>query len=262
MESIEHIIQKPVKRTHKTPVFFQHGAWHGAWCWQLWMDYFSSLGYEVHAISLPGHGQSSLSRRHINFYSDRDYVDTLAGQLETIHPAPVVVGHSLGGAILQKYLESHQLPGAVLLATLPSIGMFPMFFRMLRRHPLPTIRMVLTMNFYEWVRTPELAQDLFLNPRTEIDVKAFQKQLVRETVNALPLLFPFARVNPDKSPLLVISAENDIIFTVDEGNATAARYGAKNMVIHGQAHNLMMESGWKQTADVIDDWITHELELP
>ena len=79
MEMIEHIVQQPEKRTHKTPLLFQHGAWHGAWCWELWMDYFASLGYEVHAISLPGHGKSS-QNKHINFYTLKDYVDTLAGE--------------------------------------------------------------------------------------------------------------------------------------------------------------------------------------
>ena len=53
METIEHIIQRPEKQSHETPLFLQHGAWHGAWCWNQFLDYFASLGYEVHAISLP-----------------------------------------------------------------------------------------------------------------------------------------------------------------------------------------------------------------
>lgn len=262
METIEHIIQQPVKRTHKTPLLFQHGAWHGAWCWQRWVDYFSSLGYEVHAISLPAHGKSSFSKKHINLYTFKDYVDTLAYQVETISPKPVVIGHSLGGAILQKYLENHQLFGAVLLASVPSIGALPMTLRLLRRHPISTLAGLLKLNLYEWVKTPELAQDMFLNSSTEIDIVAFHEQLVREMANPFPIFFPFAKVNTNKSPVLVISGEKDTIFTVDEENITAEKYGAKNIVIKEQAHNLMMESGWKQVADVIDNWITNELELP
>lgn len=261
MENIEHNIQQPRLRTHKTPLLFQHGAWHGAWCWQQWMDHFVSLGYEVHAISLPAHGKSSANKSHLNFYTPRDYVNILASQVEAISPTPVVIGHSLGGGILQKYLESHQLPGAVLLASLPSMGIFPMALRLLRRHPVPTLRVLLKLNAYEWVRTPELAQDMFLNPKTEIDTAAFHKQLVRETLNVFYFMLPFARVNPMKSPVLVIAGENDVIFTVEEEKATADKYGAKNIVIAGQAHNLMMESAWRQVADVIDNWITCELEL-
>jgi alpha-beta hydrolase superfamily lysophospholipase len=262
METIEHIIQQPVRRTHKTPLLFQHGAWHGACCWQQWMDYFSSLGYEVHAISLPAHGKSSFNKKHINFYGFKDYVDTLASQVDTIIPKPVIIGHSLGGAILQKYLESRQLPGAVLLSSLPSIGMLPMIFRLLKRHPMSTLAGLLKLNLYDWVKTPELAQGLFLNSKTEINTIEFQKKLVREMANPFPLIFPFAKVNSNKSPVLVISGEEDTIFTIDEENITAAKYGAKNIVIKEQAHNLMMESGWKQVADVIDNWIMNELELP
>jgi hypothetical protein len=52
------------------------------------------------------------------------------------------------------------------------------------------------------------------------------------------------------------------VFTINEENATAVKYDAKNIVINGQAHNLMMESAWQQVADVIDNWITDELKLP
>ena len=260
METIEHIIQQPTKRTHKTPLLFQHGAWHGAWCWQQWMVYFSSLGYEVHAISLPGHGRSSFNKRHINFYTLKDHVDILASQVETISPKPVVIGHSLGGAILQKYLENYQLPGAVLLASLPSIGMLPMTLRLFRRHPIPSLAGLLKLVLE--ISTPEIAQDLFLNPTTGIDVAAFQKQLVRESINQFSLMIPFAKINPNKSPVLVVAGEKDVLFTLDEEKVTAAKYGAKIIVIGGQAHNLMMESAREQVACVIYNWITHELALP
>jgi alpha-beta hydrolase superfamily lysophospholipase len=263
METIEHIIQQPAKRTHKTPLLFQHGAWHGAWCWQLWIDYFASLGYEVHAISLPGHGKSSFNKKHINLYTLKDYVETLASQAESISPKPVVIGHSLGGAIVQKYLQNHQLPGAILLSTLPSKGMLPMILRLIQRHPLPALSGLLTWNVYEWARTPELAQDLFLNSKTGIDAIEFQKKLVREaTLPGIEACFPFAKINPAKTPVLVVGAEKDNIFTVEEQESTAKKYNGKSVIIKNEAHNLMMESSWQQTANVIDNWIANELELP
>jgi pimeloyl-ACP methyl ester carboxylesterase len=262
METIEHIIQQPAKRTHKTPLLFQHGAWHGAWCWQYWMDYFGSLGYETHAISLPGHGKSPLRKKHINFYTFKDYVDVLAEQIETISPKPVVVGHSLGGAVLQKYLETRQLPGAVLLSTLPSRGILPMALRLMRRHPIHILSGLLTLDLYQWVKTPELAQALFLNKNTAVDVIAFQRQLVSESImNAIALLFPFAKVNPNRSPMLLLSAQNDAVFTRGEEDVTAKKYGVKNNIIQGQPHDLMLESAWQQVADFIDSWITKEIEV-
>jgi len=263
VETIEHVVRQPEKRVHKTPLLLQHGAWHGAWCWQSWMDYFASLGYEVHAISLPGHGNSSMHKKHINFYAFKDYVNTLSDQIETISPQPVVVAHSLGGAVLQKYLESHSLPGAVFLATLPSNGIFPMCLRLLQRHPIPILSGILKLNFYEWVKTPQLAQALFLNKDTQIDTVSFQKQLVGESAMvAVQLLFPFAKVNPNQSPTLFISADKDAVFTMQEEDRTAKRYNAKNLIIENQAHDLMLETAWKQVADGVNNWITQELALP
>lgn len=261
METVEHIIRHPKNRIHETPLLFQHGAWHSAWCWELWMDHFSSLGYETHAISLPGHGKSSLQKVNINAYSFADYVDVFASQVETISPTPVSIGHSLGGAIVQKYLENHQLPGAVLVATVPASGMLSMIARMFKRHPLITLSGMINFNLYNWVKTPALARENFLNEKTSIDTVAYQKQLVNESSKIAQLMLPFAKVSPDKSPMLVINGGNDALFTIDEGKATAGRYNAKYVVMEGQPHNLMMESGWEQTANVIDHWITHELEL-
>ena len=141
-------------------------------------------------------------------------------------------------------------------------SILPMTLRLLRKHPIPTLTGMLKLNIYDWKKTPKLAQDLLLNSKTEIDVATFQKQLVRETVNVFPFLFSFAKVNPIKSPVLVIAGEKDALFTVDEEKITAEKYGAKYIIIDGQAHNLMMESAWKQVADLIDNWITHELGLP
>ena len=263
MEIIEHVVRQPAKRLHQTPLLFQHGAWHGAWCWQSWMDYFASLGYETHAISLPGHGNSSMHKRHINFYAFKEYVNTLCDQIETISPKPIVIGHSLGGAVLQKYLENHSLPGAVLVSTLPSNGILPMCLRLLQRHPIPILSGLLKLNLYEWVKSPELAQALFLNKDTQIDIFWFQKQLVGESMMvAVRLLFSFAKVNPNRTPMLFISGDQDAIFTMEEDDRTAKRYGSKNFIIENQAHNLMIESAWKQVADVIDNWVTDELEVP
>ncbi len=263
MENIEHIIRRPASRIHKTPVLLQHGSWHGAWCWEQWLDYFSSLGYEVHAISLPGHGNSPLNKWHINLYTLGNYVDTLASETAKISPTPVVIGHSMGGAILQKYLENHQLPGAVLLASTPAKGILPMFLRLLQRHPIPTLKGLLTLNLFHWVATPELAQDLFLSPDTAVDVARLHEQLVNESLTAgIRTIIPFARLNKAKTPVLVIAGERDVFFSVAEERATAARYRAEFAVFDEQAHSLMAEPAWQQVADTIDDWITNKLGLP
>src|SRR5687767_5221602 len=55
-DGIEHITYTPDAPKYKTPIVFQHGAWHGAWCWQWWQELFAEWGWTSHAHSLPNHG--------------------------------------------------------------------------------------------------------------------------------------------------------------------------------------------------------------
>jgi pimeloyl-ACP methyl ester carboxylesterase len=65
---VELISHLPANRTMKTPLLLQHGAWHGAWCWENGLDHFAELGYEVHALRQPSHGRTPLAKEHINLY--------------------------------------------------------------------------------------------------------------------------------------------------------------------------------------------------
>jgi hypothetical protein len=63
---------------------------------------------------------------------------------------PAVIGHSLGGFVVQKYLESHAAPAAVLIASAPPQGAGAAMFRtaasLLRktaRHPWLTAKATL-----------------------------------------------------------------------------------------------------------------------
>ena len=179
-----------------------------------------------------------------------------AGEIEKISPKPVVIGHSMGGAIIQRYLETHQLPGAVLLATLPASGMFMMTARFMRRHPLSTAQGILTLNLS--FKTPELAQEAFLNTQTQIDVPAFHKQLTRESIGPLRLMYPLTKVNAEQTPVLVVGAERDNIFTVNEQRSTARKYNAQCVIIKNQAHNLMMEPDHREIARYIHDWLVSQ----
>jgi len=257
LEKIEHIIRRPERQSHKPPLFFQHGAWHGAWCWDWFLDYFSSKGYKVHAMSLPGHGASSMEKGHINRYSFNDYVGCLAGEIAKVSPAPILVGHSLGGALVQKVLETHHLPGAVLLASVPASGMARALLRWLRNWPGPMVKTTLRLDYYALVETPELARELFLSRDTSVDVEEFQKRLVRESFLAgLPLVLPTTlrseRVN---TPALVVAGEDDRLFSVEEERQTAEALRGEFRLFEGQAHNLMMDSAWQVVAEAIEDWI-------
>ena len=120
---IEVITHKPEGRARPTPLLFVHGMWHGAWCWENFLPYFACHGYESHALSLRGHGKSD-GRTGIRWYSGaKDYVADVAQVVQSLKMPPVLVGHSMGGYVIQKYLETHTAPAGILLASIPVSGL-------------------------------------------------------------------------------------------------------------------------------------------
>src|SRR3954470_10259297 len=92
---------------HPAPVLFVHGTWHAAWCWdEHFLDFFADKGYRAVALSLRGHGSSSLSKP-LKSCSIADYVDDVHAVVGKLGSPPVLIAHSVGGFIVQKYLESH-----------------------------------------------------------------------------------------------------------------------------------------------------------
>jgi alpha-beta hydrolase superfamily lysophospholipase len=63
-----------------------------------------------------------------------------------------------------------------------------------------------------------------------------------------------------KTPLLVLGAENDRVFTVAEQRKTARAYETEAIIYPDMAHDMMLEPGWGVVADQILSWFkSHNL---
>lgn len=106
----------------KPPLLFVHGSGHAAWCWaENFMPYYSERGFDTVAVSLRGRGKSgpppSGAKAGGNLDSHAEDVAAVAEMLvgEGQRP-PIVVGHSFGGMVAQKYA----LRGKEKVSSLPS----------------------------------------------------------------------------------------------------------------------------------------------
>ena len=256
---LEVITKRPEQITHSTPLLFIHGAWHGAWCWENFLSYFVEHGYEVHALSLRGHGQSE-GRNHIRWFSAaKDYVEDVTKVIDNLKQTPVLIGHSMGGYVTQKYLEKHNAPAGILLASIPISGIFGMTLRFMKRRPLATIKTLLLMNSWYLVNSPELVKEGFFSdhfPATEIArlFPLIQPESFRAAVETTILSLP--RPKKVKTPLLVLAAENDRVFSLAEEHATAKAYTTEAHIFPNMAHDMMLDQGWRKPADKIIAWLT------
>jgi pimeloyl-ACP methyl ester carboxylesterase len=255
------VIEKgPSRDSGKAPLLFVHGAWHGAWCWEEhFLDFFAAKGYRSLAVSLRGHGKSP-APKPMQFCSIADFVDDVASVASGLPDRPILVGHSLGGFVVQKYLESHDAPGAVLLASIPPSGTAGFFLRSFKRHPWYTTRAVATTKSLCCVGgTPELARETFFSELTPVaDIARYAEQLGEEYVGKIVLDTLWLNLPKPAlvaTPVLVLGAERDICFTQNEVHATADAYGTKAEIFAEMGHDMMLEPEWAAVAERIHAWL-------
>ena len=57
------------------------------------------------------------------------------------------------------------------------------------------------------------------------------------------------------APMLVLGAEQDAFFTVDEVRRTARAYRTEAEIFPGMGHDVMLDTDWRNVADRIDAWM-------
>ncbi len=244
--------------TRPAPVLFVHGAWHAAWCWENFLPYFSQHGYAAHAVSLRGHGASE-GREKFRWHSAvHGYVADVAQIVQSLTKSPILVGHSMGGYVIQKYLETQTAEAGVLLASIPVSGLFGFGCRISRRHPWAYLKAHILMSPWHIVSTPKLMHDAFFSPDvSEEDIVRHFERLQPESfrMELETLLFNLPQPEKVKTPMLVLAAAKDRVFSVKEQQATAKAYRTEAEIFPDMAHDMMLEPKWQNVADRILSWL-------
>lgn len=257
---LELISRLPKRPLSPTPLLFIHGAWHGAWCWnECFLSYFAEEGFAAHALSLRGHGQSG-SNKPLRQCRIRDYVQDVITIAQQFERPPVVIGHSMGGFIVQKYLETQYAPAGVLMAAVPPQGVLPTTLKIVANHPLRFLRTNLGRTLYPIIETPKLAQELFFaNGLPEPVMQRYFDRLQDESYAAFwdMLLFDLPRPHHNKTPLLVMGGTKDWLISPGMVEKTGAAYQTA-VSFFDMGHNMMVDAGWEAVADGIIQWLkTH-----
>ncbi len=257
---LEVIDKAPPGGSDGPPLLFVHGAWHGAWCWdEHFLDFFAARGYRSLALSLRGHANSR-APRSMRLCSMADLVDDVASVAASLPQKPVLIGHSMGGFVVQKYLEAHDAPAAVLLASVPPSGIALFLLRRLRRHPWLFGRELSKTRSLKGIGgTPDLCREAFFSVEAPAaDVARYTAYLSEEYVGKHVLdMLVLNRPRPHlvRSPVLVLGAERDTCFSVAEVRATAEAYETEAEIFPGMAHDMMLEPGWAAVAERIHAWL-------
>lgn len=243
----------------RAPLLFVHGAYVGAWCWaEHFLPWFAERGYEAHALSLRGHGKSGGHDR-LHGFGLGDYVDDLEVAVRALPRPPVVIGHSMGSLVVQKYLERGKatLPAVVHACPVPPYGLLPSTFQLAFFRP-GLFTEINALAGGHSVSRSALAQALFSGTVEAERIDRYYARMQGEsrralmdlTIWGLPQLWRMPRVES-----LVLGAEHDALISPSLAQSAASLLGAQYRLLEGMGHAVMLETEWQRAAGVILEWV-------
>ena len=258
---LEILTRTPPTPSKRPPLLFVHGAWTGAWMWgEHFLDYFAARGFDVYAPSLRAHGGSA-NGRPLRWIPLSDYVRDVERAAEAIGRTPVIVGHSMGGLIVQRYVETHEVLGTALLCSVPPRGIGRSSLRVARHHPAAMLRVNLTLSLMPLIEDVRVAHHLISSPSTPLEhFRRYHARLQDESFRAfVDMLATGLPGKPTtRAPVLVMGAGDDFLFDEHDVRATARAYGVEPEFVPGIGHSVQLEPEWERFAERLAAWLDRE----
>ena len=216
-------------------LYFIHGLNGSASDWAPFMDFFRDHGFSCHAVDL----KEGFNLRSVHVM---DYVKKVSSLVTN---EDVVIGHSMGGLIMQKVAEQNQLKAGVGICSAPpqNISMKRIsLYRQLRYIPNILFNIPFKPSF-------GLVQDVFLNDVDEQMQRNIyqnlQKQSVHVTVEVMKqkIVVDEERIS---CPVHFIGRKLDVTIPIDVVKRIADKYGSSFEVVAGN-HYIFV--GWKDVAE-------------
>ena len=183
---------------------------------------------------------------------------TFSSVAERLPSPPVIIGHSMGGLIVQKYLERARRAGRGFDDVHSAAGKPRKRAALDQATPIDFAKMTITGKALPYINPPQLARERFFSSHTpEADVRKYAARLQEDSsrIGIDCLLLRLPRPKRVTAPLLVLGAEEDAAHTRKEILATARAYGTQAEFFPDMGHNMMLEPGWAAVAERIDTWL-------
>lgn len=262
MMQVEIFERKPDEQSKLPPLLFVHGACLGAWCWtDGFLEFFATAGFHAIALNLRGHGGSQTDKPLSKLGID-DYVADVASVAEQVAEPPVIIGHSMGGLIVQRFAAKFPTAGVILMGTSPFAGMYSQAWRLFRMHPWPFFTASLTRDIFRIYPDDASVRKIMFSPHTPAEiVHNCRMRMQKESWRACDEMNPALKEPyPIQSPILVLGGELDQTVLAEAIRETAVAYDAPYHIFSGMGHNLMLEPAWQDVAQFMVKWLRQTVE--
>lgn len=250
-------------------ILFVHGMFMTGLSWTPWVERFTARGYRCLAPSWPAHeGDVETLRKSPHAGLSRltltDVVDAMAKVASALEDPPIVVGHSMGGLVVQQLVQRSLVRRAVTIASAPPKGIRSFAWSHLKSNSA-----VLWPSSAPIVPTESWFRYAFANVQPQEEARMlFERHCVCESrlVGRGPLgneaHVEFAKV---RVPLHFIAGSDDHIIPASLVRRTYERYQAERApvsfeVLTGHSHALCIEARWSEVADAVERVVAAQVE--
>lgn len=251
-------------------VCFIQGDWLGPAVWDKFERHFKACGYVCSVLSLPAAGElgwyrvlhgadarSSPLGRLVDFYAE---------QIAAFPAPPVLIGHAMGGLVVQLLLDRGLGAAGIAIAPRPPQRVFPGILSLLQILTARSERR-------DGMRFLRMTPGQFSRRVAYPGARQVTGQLYEKFVGRVPqklmttVAFGFGsrlHLSHERGPLLLISGDDDHMVA---SSVVLANYFYQRRSLAptdyisfpGYGHLLITQPGWEHVADRIIEWLQQQL---
>lgn len=273
VDSAPSLLESPPKippTREKPALIFIHGSLHAAWCYTYLQQFFSKHGYQSYAISIQGAGKSKVPENGIP--TIEHHISSLTALLSEFQLSvpPVIVGHSSGAFLIQKWVEQmpNLMSAMILLAPAPPKGYAALGNRIKSKAGFwTTLRITFGFIFKLVSSNVSLCREMFFSAK-EVDgfseelegdeqLRTYMKHFksARQTIRVECMKKGIQATASMSGNVLVIGGADDLIVDQQAIEETAAFWNGQYHIIEHAPHDLMLCSKWQQVAHLMLAWL-------
>ncbi|MBX3480031.1 MAG: alpha/beta hydrolase [Caulobacter sp.] len=234
-----------------------HGAFCGGWVFDDFRKPFEAAGHRVVTPDLGGRASGVSPAGQ----SMRDYADEIVALCRACETPPVLIGHSLGGLVVQLAAARVPLASLILLAPSAPWGVYGSTME----EGVSAVSLYALGPFWLQAIGPDyhLASTYSLDRLDRAARKTLYGRMTPESGRALwetlnwwldPFMTTRAPSRLD-APVLAVAGGRDIIHPASTVRQTANRLGGETIVFDDMSHWLPGEPGWDEVAARCLDWL-------
>jgi pimeloyl-ACP methyl ester carboxylesterase len=259
-------------RMAKTVVFV-HGMFVTSACWARWEERFRARGWKTLAPAWPEHEPPAAAQRakHPNAALAKlelaDLVEHYKKIVAALDEPPVLIGHSMGGLIVQLLLQAELGAAGVAIDSAPPKGVISLAWSFLKSNwpavnpfasndkPIYLDEAAFHYAFTNASLTPEQSHEAWEQQATP------ESRRVGKGPTTKVAAIDFTKPHP---PLLIIAGEKDHIIPASLNKSNFEHYKGSSItefkMFPGRDHWTIASQGWEEVADYSLQWIDAKLK--